>query len=57
MKSTVSAQDFWCITLDKDNRECVWKHDDEQISHHLMVEQVIKIEELAECRVINKECR
>merc|ERR1712176_975730 len=39
--NNIISQDFWCVTLDKDNRECVWKHDDEEISHHLMIEQVV----------------
>ena len=54
IKSTVSAQDFWCVTLDKDNRKCVWKHDGEEISHHLMIEFRWSEVDLFQCSQLSK---
>lgn len=39
--NNIISQDFWCVTLSKDNRECVWQHNEDEISHHLMIEQVV----------------
>ena len=45
--NNIISQDFWCVTLSKDERECVWEHNDDDISHHLMIEQVHAVHEVS----------
>jgi len=39
--NNIISQDFWCATLTKENPECKWQQLDEEVTHHLMIEQAV----------------